>query len=87
MTGTALTFPTPASLGNLDQYIQAVNRFPLLTPEQELSLGRASSATTTLTRRSSSSCRTCGSSSPSAGSTWATASLRPTSSRKAISGS
>ena len=40
MTGTALTFPTPASLGNLDQYIQAVNRFPLLTPEQELSLGR-----------------------------------------------
>ena len=40
MTGTALTFPTPASLGNLDQYIQAVNRFPLLTPEQELALGR-----------------------------------------------
>ena len=39
-TGTALTFPTPASLGNLDQYIQAVNRFPLLTPEQELLLGR-----------------------------------------------
>jgi RNA polymerase sigma-32 factor len=41
MTSTALTFPTPASLGNLDQYIQAVNRFPLLTPEQELSLGRS----------------------------------------------
>jgi len=41
MTGTALTFPTPASLGNLDHYIQAVNRFPLLTPEQELALGRA----------------------------------------------
>jgi len=40
MTGTALTFPTPASLGNLDHYIQAVNRFPLLTPEQELALGR-----------------------------------------------
>jgi RNA polymerase sigma-32 factor len=40
MTGTALTFPTPASLGNLDHYIQAVNRFPLLTPEQELELGR-----------------------------------------------
>jgi RNA polymerase sigma-32 factor len=40
MTSTALTFPTPASLGNLDQYIQAVNRFPLLSPEQELSLGR-----------------------------------------------
>jgi len=41
MTGTALVFPTPASLGNLDQYIQAVNRFPLLSPEQELSLGRS----------------------------------------------
>jgi len=41
MTSTALTFPTPASLGNLDQYIQAVNRFPLLTPEQEQALGRS----------------------------------------------
>src|SRR6266436_299475 len=40
MTGTALTFPTPASLGNLDHYIQAVNRFPLLTAEQETALGR-----------------------------------------------
>ena len=35
MTGTALAFPTPASLGSLDHYIQAVNRFPLLTAEQE----------------------------------------------------
>jgi RNA polymerase sigma-32 factor len=40
MSGTALTFPTPASLGSLDQYIQAVNRFPLLTAEQEVALGR-----------------------------------------------
>jgi len=40
MSGTALTFPTPASLGSLDHYIQAVNRFPLLTAEQELALGR-----------------------------------------------
>ncbi len=31
MTGTALAFPTPSSLGSLDHYIQAVNRFPLLT--------------------------------------------------------
>ena len=36
MTGTALAFPTPASLGSLDHYIQAVNRFPLLTHEQEV---------------------------------------------------
>lgn len=40
MTGAALTFPTPASLGTLDQYIQTINRFPLLTAEQELELGR-----------------------------------------------
>jgi RNA polymerase sigma-32 factor len=40
MTQTALTFPTPASLGSMDQYIQAVNRFPLLTAEQETALGR-----------------------------------------------
>jgi RNA polymerase sigma-32 factor len=40
MTGTALVMPSPASLGSLDQYIQAVNRFPLLAPEQELELGR-----------------------------------------------
>jgi RNA polymerase sigma-32 factor len=32
--------PTPASLGSLDHYIQAVNRFPLLTAEQETSLAR-----------------------------------------------
>lgn len=40
MTAPALAFPTPASLGSLDQYIQAVNRFPLLTWEQEAEFGR-----------------------------------------------
>jgi len=40
MTGTALVFPTPASLGSLDHYIQAVNRFPLLAPDEEVDLGR-----------------------------------------------
>ena len=40
MTGSALAFPTPASLGSLDHYIQAVNRFPLLTADQEIALGR-----------------------------------------------
>ena len=39
MTSTTLAFPTPASLGSLDQYIQAVNRFPLLTAEQEYEFG------------------------------------------------
>jgi RNA polymerase sigma-32 factor len=40
MTTTTLAFPTPASLGSLDQYVQAVNRFPLLTAAQEIELGR-----------------------------------------------
>ena len=40
MTGTALVFPTPASLGSLDHYIQAVNRFPLLSLDEEVDLGR-----------------------------------------------
>jgi len=40
MPGGTLAFPTPASLGSLDHYIQAVNRFPLLTAEQETELGR-----------------------------------------------
>jgi RNA polymerase sigma-32 factor len=38
MTSTALTFPTPASLGSLDHYIQAVNRFPILEATQEREL-------------------------------------------------
>src|SRR6187551_3162473 len=45
MTSTTLTFPTPSSLGSLDHYIQAVNRFPLLTQEQETALGRELQAT------------------------------------------
>jgi RNA polymerase sigma-32 factor len=40
MSGTTLAFPTPASLGSLDHYIQAVNRFPLLSVDQEIELGR-----------------------------------------------
>src|SRR5262252_7777778 len=40
MSGTTLAFPTPASLGSLDHYIQAVNRFPLLSADQEVELGR-----------------------------------------------
>src|SRR5271169_1856154 len=39
-TTTTLAFPTPASLGSVDHYIQAVHRFPLLSAEQEVELGR-----------------------------------------------
>lgn len=35
----ALAFPVPNALGNIDQYVQAVNRYPLLTDEQEHALG------------------------------------------------
>ena len=34
----ALAFPVPNALGNIDQYVQAVNRYPLLTDGQEHSL-------------------------------------------------
>jgi len=34
----ALAFPVPNSLGNIDQYVQAVNRYPMLTEEQEMNL-------------------------------------------------
>lgn len=33
-----LSLPTPSTGGSLDRYIQAVNRFPLLTQDEELSL-------------------------------------------------
>ncbi len=35
MTAQALNFPVPSALGSLENYIQAVNRFPLLSAEQE----------------------------------------------------
>jgi len=35
-----LAFPVPSAVGSLDHYIQAVNRFPILTPDEELRLAR-----------------------------------------------
>ncbi|HUF81725.1 MAG TPA: RNA polymerase sigma factor RpoH [Burkholderiales bacterium] len=37
---TSLAFPVPSLAGSLDTYIQTVNRFPLLTQEQETALAR-----------------------------------------------
>ncbi|MBA3995667.1 MAG: RNA polymerase sigma factor RpoH [Candidatus Accumulibacter sp.] len=34
----ALAFPMPSAVGNIDAYIQAANRFPLLTEEEEFRL-------------------------------------------------
>src|SRR5262245_40585292 len=39
-TTTTLALPIPSAIGSLDHYIQAVNRFPILAPEQELQLAR-----------------------------------------------
>src|SRR4249920_2642140 len=36
----ALTLPVPSAVGSLDHYVQTVNRFPLLTVEEEVRLGR-----------------------------------------------
>ena len=38
--GAGLVALHPGSLGNLDAYITAVNRIPLLTAEEEVSLAR-----------------------------------------------
>ena len=35
-----IALPVPSAVGSLDTYIQSVNRFPLLTPEQELAYAR-----------------------------------------------
>jgi len=35
-----LAFPVPSVVGSLDHYIRAVNRFPLLRPEEEVRLAR-----------------------------------------------
>ena len=34
-----LNFPVPSALGTIDQYVTAVNKYPLLTAEQEQELG------------------------------------------------
>ena len=36
----AFALPVPSAVGSLDHYVQTVNRFPLLTQEEELRLGR-----------------------------------------------
>ncbi|HNT64063.1 MAG TPA: sigma-70 family RNA polymerase sigma factor, partial [Candidatus Desulfobacillus denitrificans] len=36
----ALNLPVSVAVGNLESYIQAANRFPLLTEQQELDLAR-----------------------------------------------
>jgi selenide,water dikinase len=62
------------SLGNLDAYISAVNRLPMLTPEEEQEFARKfKDSSTTWKPPGSWCCRTCGWSCPCRASTWATA--------------
>src|SRR3954465_12387629 len=37
---TSLALPIPSATGSLDSYIQAVNRFPILTQQEETALAR-----------------------------------------------
>ena len=40
MSTATLSYPVPTSLGSLENYIQAVNRFPILSPEEEYALAK-----------------------------------------------
>ncbi len=40
MTTATLSYPVPTSLGSLENYIQAVNRFPILSAEEEYALAK-----------------------------------------------
>ena len=35
---TVMSLPIPSAVGSLESYVQSVNRFPILTPEQEIAL-------------------------------------------------
>lgn len=48
----ALSFPVPAA-GSLDQYIQSVNRMPMLSEQQEVELATRLREQGTSTRRAS----------------------------------
>ncbi len=79
---TALSVRDPWSLvppvGNLDAYIAAVNRIPLLTPEEEGSLRRRLQPTVMSKRPDGWCCRTCAWWCRCPGSTWVTACRRAT---------
>ena len=40
MSSSTLAFPVPSAAGSLEQYVQAVSRFPILLPDEEQSLAR-----------------------------------------------
>ena len=40
MTAKTLNLPVPSAVGSLDQYVQVVNRFPMLSAEREQELAR-----------------------------------------------
>ncbi len=67
------------SLGNLDAYISAVNRLPMLTADEESTLARAPAQTSRIwTPPAGWCCRTCAWWCRLRASTWATACRRAT---------
>src|SRR5688572_21673067 len=40
MTNALMTLQLPSAVGSLESYVSAVNRFPVLTPEEETRLAR-----------------------------------------------
>jgi RNA polymerase sigma-32 factor len=40
MNATMMNLPMPSALGSLESYVQAVNRFPILSQEEEIALAR-----------------------------------------------
>jgi RNA polymerase sigma-32 factor len=79
-TATALSLRDPWSLvppvGNLDAYIAAVNRIPLLTPQEEVSYAERLQSQGDV--EAAGSCRTCVWWCRCRGSTWATACRKAT---------
>ena len=74
----ALALGFSGSLGNIDAYISAVNRLPMLTHEEEIKLARDLREKNDLAPPRRWCCRTCAWSSRSPVVTWAMACRTPT---------
>ena len=73
----SFALPVPSAVGSLESYVQTINRFPLLTQEQEVAFAAATATRGTSRRRGSSSFLLRVVVAISRG-TWVTACRRPT---------
>ena len=74
----SMTLPVPSAVGSLEGYIQSVNRFPLLTQEEEYALATRFKTKTIWMQRANWCSRTCAWSSASRAAMPVTACRRPT---------